>query len=318
MHPVTGNWRLGLVLSLITALMWGMLPIALKLLLPVMDAVTITWYRFVAAGLLLGAYLLMSRKLPARSGLSGTGWKLLLVCVAGLCGNYLLYLLGLRLTSPAAAQIVIQLAPAFLLLGGVWIYGETFRIRQWAGFAILLSGLLLFFHDRIDALSSGSGDESLGVALIVLSAIFWAGYALAQKQLLARYSSNAIMWMIYLCAALLLIPVSVPRQVLALDSFGWFLLIFSSLNTLVAYGCFAEALNHWQASRISAVLAITPLVTLAATVILGRLYDGIVYSRADSLSLLGACIVVAGSIAIVTPAKADGKTRGMPNETKLS
>ncbi len=318
MHPVTGNWRLGLVLSLITALMWGMLPIALKLLLPVMDAVTITWYRFVAAGLLLGAYLLMSRKLPARSGLSGTGWKLLLVCVAGLCGNYLLYLLGLRLTSPAAAQIVIQLAPAFLLLGGVWIYGETFRIRQWAGFAILLSGLLLFFHDRIDALSSGSGDESLGVALIVLSAIFWAGYALAQKQLLARYSSNAIMWMIYLCAALLLIPVSVPRQVLALDGFGWFLLIFSSLNTLVAYGCFAEALNHWQASRISAVLAITPLVTLAATVILGRLYDGIVYSRADSLSLLGACIVVAGSIAIVTPAKADGKTRGMPNETKLS
>lgn len=318
MHPVTGNWRLGLVLSLITALMWGMLPIALKLLLPVMDAVTITWYRFVAAGLLLGAYLLVSRKLPARSGLSGTGWKLLLVCVAGLCGNYLLYLLGLRLTSPAAAQIVIQLAPAFLLLGGVWIYGETFRIRQWAGFAILLSGLLLFFHDRIDALSSGSGDESLGVALIVLSAIFWAGYALAQKQLLARYSSNAIMWMIYLCAALLLIPVSVPRQVLALDSFGWFLLIFSSLNTLVAYGCFAEALNHWQASRISAVLAITPLVTLAATVILGRLYDGIVYSRADSLSLLGACIVVAGSIAIVTPAKADGKTRGMPNETKLS
>lgn len=318
MHPVTGNWRLGLVLSLITALMWGMLPIALKLLLPVMDAVTITWYRFVAAGLLLGAYLLMSRKLPARSGLSGTGWKLLLVCVAGLCGNYLLYLLGLRLTSPAAAQIVIQLAPAFLLLGGVWIYGETFRIRQWAGFAILLSGLLLFFHDRIDALSSGSGDESLGVALIVLSAIFWAGYALAQKQLLARYSSNAIMWMIYLCAALLLIPVSVPRQVLALDGFGWFLLIFSSLNTLVAYGCFAEALNHWQASRISAVLAITPLVTLAATVILGRLYDGIVYSRADSLSLLGACIVVAGSIAIVTPAKADGKTRGMPNKTKLS
>jgi drug/metabolite transporter (DMT)-like permease len=318
MHPVTGNWRLGLVLSLITALMWGMLPIALKLLLPVMDAVTITWYRFVAAGLLLGAYLLVSRKLPARSGLSGTGWKLLLVCVAGLCGNYLLYLLGLRLTSPAAAQIVIQLAPAFLLLGGVWIYGETFRIRQWAGFAILLSGLLLFFHDRIHALSSGSGDESLGVALIVLSAIFWAGYALAQKQLLARYSSNAIMWMIYLCAALLLIPVSVPRQVLALDGFGWFLLIFSSLNTLVAYGCFAEALNHWQASRISAVLAITPLVTLAATVILGRLYDGIVYSRADSLSLLGACIVVAGSIAIVTPAKADGKTRGMPTETKLS
>ena len=51
------------------------------------------WGGIVLAAL-LGAYLLVSRKLPARSGLSGTGWKLLLVCVAGLCGNYLLYLLG--------------------------------------------------------------------------------------------------------------------------------------------------------------------------------------------------------------------------------
>ena len=314
MHRITGNWRLGLGLSLITAVLWGMLPIALKLLLPTMDAVTITWYRFVAASLLLGAYLAMARKLPPMAGLAGTGWKLLLVSIVGLGGNYLLYLWGLRLTSPAAAQIVIQLAPAFLLLGGVWIFGERFRPRQWAGFAVLLAGLLLFFHDRIGALLGSFGDESLGVVVIVISAMFWAGYALAQKQLLARYSSNSIMWMIYTCSALLLIPFSAPPAVSQLDGFGWFLLAFCSLNTLIAYGCFAEALNHWQASRISAVLAITPLVTLAGTIGLSRIFDVIDDAQVDALSFVGACTVVVGSIAIVSP----GKPAGSATESETS
>ncbi len=304
MHRITGNWRLGLGLSLITALLWGMLPIALKLLLPAMDAVTITWYRFVAASLLLGAYLLLARKLPAAAGLAGAGWKLLLVSIVGLGGNYLLYLWGLRLTSPAAAQVVIQLAPAFLLLGGVWVFGERFLARQWAGFAVLLAGLLLFFHDRIGTLLGSFGAETLGVVVIVISALFWAGYALAQKQLLASYSSNSIMWMIYTCAAVLLLPFSAPPAVSQLDGFGWFLLAFCSLNTLIAYGCFAEALNHWQASRISAVLAITPLVTLAGTIGLSKVFDVIDTTRIDALSLVGACTVVLGSIAIVSPGKA--------------
>ena len=41
-------------------------------------------------------------------------------------------------------------------------------------------------------------------------------------------------------------------------------LLACCLNTLVAYGAFAEALAHWEASRVSATLSITPLVTFVA------------------------------------------------------
>ena len=42
------------------------------------------------------------------------------------------------------------------------------------------------------------------------------------------------------------------------------LLLACCMNTLVAYGAFAEALAHWEASRVSAILATTPLLCLAA------------------------------------------------------
>ncbi len=43
------NWKLGFGLSLITAVLWGILPIALKVALTELDAWTITWYRFAGA-----------------------------------------------------------------------------------------------------------------------------------------------------------------------------------------------------------------------------------------------------------------------------
>ena len=49
--------KLGLALTLTTAACWGVLPIALKLALQGMDPVTITWYRFTVAALVLGTIL---------------------------------------------------------------------------------------------------------------------------------------------------------------------------------------------------------------------------------------------------------------------
>ena len=44
-----GNNGAGLLLALLTALFWGALPLAVKHLLPVMDAVTLVWLRFCVA-----------------------------------------------------------------------------------------------------------------------------------------------------------------------------------------------------------------------------------------------------------------------------
>lgn len=300
-HTVTGNWKLGLVLSLITTVMWGLLPISMKLLLDEMDVYTVTWYRFASSALVMGLYLAIKGGLPSIKKLRGVYAWLMLIAITGICGNYLLYLIGLQLTSPSIAQVVIQLAPLLVILGGVVLFREKMNRTQALGVAVVIVGLLVFFNQRLPELFSPGGANGAGVLIIILAAIVWAAYALAQKQLLKVYTSQAIMLMLYAMATLIFLAPSQVSSITALSSLGWAMLIFCSANTLIAYGCFAEALQQWQASRVSAILAMAPLITLFTIKLIGWLAPEIALDdHIDSLSILGALMVVIGSAACAT------------------
>jgi len=291
-----GDWRLGFVFALVTATAWGLLPIALKAMLTYMDPYTITWYRFLTAAIIAGGVLWARGGLPRLGRLDRRGLFLLVMAVAGLIGNYVLYLLGLSHASPASAQVLVQLAPLFLLLGGLVIFREPFSRLQWAGLGTLLLGLATFFHDRIDQLTDPDADLAKGVALIVLASLVWAVYGIAQKLLQSHMTAQSILLVIYVAASVALLPASAPASLSALSPWALFLLAFCSVNTLVAYGSFAEALRHWQASRVSAVLALTPLLTVMFASLLAALPTGYVSEDSlDVVSVLGAVIVVIGS-----------------------
>ncbi|WP_163018469.1 EamA family transporter, partial [Pseudomonas viridiflava] len=95
---------------------------------------------------------------------------------------------------------------------------------------------------------------------------------LSQKQLLTVWNSLQVMMVIYLFCALLITPWPHPAQALQLSPLQGWLLLACCLNTLVANGAFAEALAHWEASRVSATLALTPLITLASVAIAAWLW----------------------------------------------
>jgi drug/metabolite transporter (DMT)-like permease len=296
MHKTTGQWKLGLGLALVTALLWSILPVALKLLLGQMDAYTITWYRFLAATVLLGAFQMRRKALPSVRILGRHGWLLLGVAIVGLMGNYLLYLLGLDFITPGAAQMVIQLAPVLLLIGGLVVFGERFSRLQWLGLAVLVFGLALFFNHRLVELFSEPGSYASGVVIIIVAAFAWAAYALAQKQLLKHMASENIMLLIYAAGVMIFLLPADLGSVLKINQLGLLLLIFASINTLVAYGSFAEALDHWEASRVSAVLAITPMLTLAWMALLNPLSNDIQPEPLNQLSIIGGALVVGGSM----------------------
>ena len=297
MHETTGRWKLGLLLALITTVMWGMLPIALKILLFSMDPYTLTWYRFLAAAAFLGIWLLAKGDLPRFGDKSAIVIGLLVIAVVGLASNFVLYIVGLDYISPSTAQIVIQLAPMFLLVGGLVFFKERFSRRQWVGFVILSVGLLLFFNRRLVELFTMIGSYTTGVIFIFLAAITWAAYALAQKQLLRDYSSAQVMFIIFFIAIIAFFVPTELGQIKSLNARDIAILVFASINTLIAYGCFAEALNHWEASRLSAVLAITPLQTMIFMWLIGAYMPGLLNpENIGGIGLIGALLVVAGSI----------------------
>lgn len=298
MHTVSGRWQLGLLLSLCTALLWGVLPLALKTLLGQLDAVSITAFRFVTAAVVMGLWLRWRGQALQWQALRNRKiWLLFAVAIVGLVGNYVCYLISVDHISPAGAQTLIQMAPLLLLLGSVLLFGEPFGKGQWVGFAVFVSGLVLFFNQRLVALAEHPGFV-IGLLWMIVASVTWAAYALAQKALLKTWPSPVIMYGIYVVASVLLLPFSHFAALPALNGLGWALLLFACANTLVAYGAFAEALAHWEASRVSAALALTPLITIAAGALLNHWLPGsVVLEPLNGWSYLGALMVVAGSMA---------------------
>jgi drug/metabolite transporter (DMT)-like permease len=279
--------------------MWGILPIALQITLERMDGYTITWYRFMAAAVLLGSYLAARGGLPRIRGQGRGVWALLALVTLGLVGNYVLYILGLFHTSAGSAQVLIQLAPAMAMVGALVCFRERFVKSQWFGLFVLACGMVLFFRTRLGEILETTGEYLFGLILIILAAVSWAVYALAQKQLLNVMSSAAVLFVVYFGSTLLLLPVAAPPSVLELGALRFWLLVFSALNTLVAYGAYSEALAHWEASRVNAVLTLTPVATLVMIRIGSALWPGVVApERLDFTAGFGAFLVVAGSMTV--------------------
>ena len=83
MHVSSGRWLYGLCLALVTAFLWGILPVKLKQVLQVMDPVTVTWCRLMVSGSLLFMWLAYKRQLPSFKQLGNKGKGLVALAVFG-------------------------------------------------------------------------------------------------------------------------------------------------------------------------------------------------------------------------------------------
>ncbi|MFL2530459.1 MAG: DMT family transporter [Porticoccaceae bacterium] len=295
LNAITGRWKLGLLLALGTATMWGTLPVALHQVAPTIGPATSTFFRFFISALLLTPYLIARGQINNQRKLKSP--KLALhILLAGLLltGNYGFYILGLERTSAEATQVLIQLAPMLLLLAGLWIFKESFNCSQWLGFFGFALGLILFFERQISQLLMDFGDYGLGLLFIIMSATFWTGYAILQKFLLNDFKSSETMLIFYWIGSLVFLPLSDFSSMGQLSSLQWATLLFCGLNTLIAYGCFAEAMAHLEASRVSAVIALAPLFTIAIAKLIPL--GDMPIEPLTWLSILGALLVVSGSI----------------------
>lgn len=299
LHQTSGRWRLGLALSLVTIFLWGILPIALAVTLQVLDVYTVTWFRFLMAFGLLALYLATRQQLPSWQKLRSASLGMLAIATLFLGVNYLFYVQGLAQTSPTNAQVLIQLAPVLMGLGALAVFKERYTLYQWGGVGVLTLGFALFFHERLKTVLTAQATYLLGNGILVIAAIAWAIYALVQKQLLQKLSSFSIMLVIYGGCTLLFTPFATPQRLFTLSPLHLGMLLFCGLNTLIAYGAFAEALEHWEASRVSAVLALTPLVTLASVWIASQVTPTLLApENLTVLGVFGAIFVVIGSMAI--------------------
>ena len=300
MKGISGRWKLGLVLAAISAVMWAILPVALQILLETVDFQTATLVRYLLPALLLTPYLWVNGTLTTlHKKLSSKHVVMLIISGVLLAGNYGFYILGFEKTSADSAQVMIQLAPMSLLLAGIYIFKESFSLLQWIGFAIFTIGLFLFFYHRVTNHVSSLSLYATGLFMVSVAAFCWTGYAIGLKFLLKTFTAQEAMMIIYWIGSFIFLPFSDISEIFNLNKFELFLLAFCGINTLITYSCFSEAFVHVEVSRVSAVVATTPLMTIATVQLAAPIFN-LHAEPLTLLSLCGAALVVAGSITTAT------------------
>jgi drug/metabolite transporter (DMT)-like permease len=287
----------GIFFSITTALLWGVLPIFLKICLLGFHAGTISWFRFFFAFLILFIILqwkaheplVILRKPPWMGILGG----------ACLSANYYWVTVGVDLSGPSNMAVLIQTASVFLVLAGVYVFRERLTLRQTLGMLVAGSGLFLFFHDQQSRIQN-TGDYYYADFLIVLAGMVWVGYMVSQKFLSRQYGAQSLNLLVYAVAVFTLIGGVDWTNFISAGLTAWLSLIFCGINTLLAYAALAEAVKYIPLALISVIISLNPLITLLGMKILPEM--GFAGLQPDPIGLLGywgGVIAVTGVVLVV-------------------
>jgi drug/metabolite transporter (DMT)-like permease len=287
----------GLIYASITALLWGFLAIAQKVMLKSLDAYTIVWSRFLIAFVVLSIYIYRKNKNELKI-LIRPPW-LIIVGAISLLINYVSVLKGLDYTSPNTVQIIIQSAPIMFCLTGIFFFKEKATNIQKIGFALSAVGLLIFYSSQLEAFVHDVESFNIGFILIMIGAIGWVIYAVVQKLMVRKYDPQTLNLVLYGLPIIILFYFVDFDRLLGLSIGEYALLLFLGLNTLIAYGAMSEALKYAEASKVSVIITMNPIITVVSMSVLAYLEVTWIKGEIMSLkSLIGALILIVGGIVV--------------------
>lgn len=296
------NHTKGIIYASITAIFWGFLAIALKIAVREVEPITIVWFRFVFAFLLLAGW--QAVKNPSSFKIIIKPPLLLILAAFALSWNYMSFMLGIQFTTPSNAQLFIQTGPILLAIGGFLFFKERLNRNQVIGFAIAILGLSFFYRDQLSAFFDSERQYNLGVGLTLTSALAWATYAISQKRLVAKYSVESLNLFLFGLPIILYMPFVNFAPLLHLHWDWWLLLLFLGANTFIAYNCLAQALKYTEANKVSVIIIVNPIITFITMEILTELnVSWIAHERFSLITILGASLVLAGAFLVSKKAK---------------
>jgi len=187
-------------------------------------------------------------RLSARPRASRAGWPLLFVAGVAFAGDLGFWHWSIRYTSVANSTLLANLASIFVT-AAMWLFwrqrpSATFLV----GLAAALAGVALLVHTSM----TFSSTALLGDALGVVTAVFYAGYILAVKELRDRGAQTLeLMAVTTTVTALLLLPMALAsgQPFLPQNLQGWLTLVaLAWISHCAGQGLIAYSLAHLPAA----------------------------------------------------------------------
>ncbi|MEK9199644.1 DMT family transporter [Ureibacillus sp. FSL E2-3493] len=279
-----------LMLGLLTVLIWGSTFAANSFSLRGgYSAGHLILFRFIIASIIFGIIAFIPKlkfRLPEKRDI----WKIALLGWVGISGYHICATFGQLTISAGTAGMLIGSGPIFTTIFAILILKERLSKVGWVGLAFGFIGISL--------IALGSGDTTFGIApgvfLTILAAIATSIFFVYQKPLFKKYS--AIELTAYFTWAgtipfLIFAPGLFETIQSASIEVNMTALYIGIFPTAVAYLTWAIALSQANASSISSVLYLEPVIAIiVAWIWLNEL--------PASLSIIGGLIAIS-SVLIV-------------------
>jgi len=197
---------------------------------------------------------------------------------------------GEQYISASAASVIIATIPIFIVILAAIFLKEKITLKIVLGVLLSLLGVVVISTvGRADNLFEIKYIS--GALAILLAAVLGAGYTVAGKKLLQRYSALSLTVYVCLIGSLGLIPFisnSLFEEVAAMSITGWSVVIFLGIfPTVIGYVLWYVALEIKSASEISVYLYFIPVLSTIISYILFR--DEITW-----LFVFGGALVILG------------------------
>ncbi len=211
--------------------------------------------------------------------------------------NYYGYMKGIEMTNASHAQVMIQLAPTFLILIGIFYFKETPSRSQLLGMAIAALGFFLFYKNQLENSFGNQNSYLIGNLWIFAAAISWAIFSSLQK-VAGQANLHLFNFFVYTVAAFILLPGAQISPLLGLSLGQFLVLLFLGFNTVVAYGFLGEAFKRAPASQVSLIIIINPLITISLFQIMSYFDMSFVSPEVMTLSSLGGALLVVAGVGV--------------------
>jgi drug/metabolite transporter (DMT)-like permease len=249
---------LGLV---VTAAIWGFIPVFQKQLMESLSPIQLTFSRFFLTGVLVGLWTALREGWGLSSMIKEDLGKLILTTLLGPLSALLLLNYGIQTLPIGVASCIIACEPLLTYFFAVLCGQEGWNKKRLASILGALLGLFM-----VISADGQSKNFWFGLLTVGLSTTIWAINTILSKDLVAKYSPFAMMGFNFLLGSLFLIPFLGDNYfgaMLYLSTSQWFALLFSVIpGTVVGFSIWYTCLKYVSPSTVSLSLYLVPVVSV--------------------------------------------------------
>ncbi|MFO0398782.1 MAG: DMT family transporter, partial [Sphingobacteriia bacterium] len=229
---------------------------------------------------------------------TGREWRqIFLITLVGSVVNQILFVAGLRYTSPANSALLYATTPLMvLLIAALWQRLEVLRLYKLLGVLISLAGVVLLLVLSGVVPSRVASAPLLGNVLTLGAVFCWSCYLAFSRPFLQRYKPWHFASATMVLSALLFVPVSLfffPQQdFAAVPRQGWLglasLILF---NSLASYFLFLFAMQYLRASQAAIYINMQPVVAVFFSMLVLGDQPPVVFYVAAGMILCGIFLI---------------------------